>query len=283
MADNPSGFVSWGQQMQLTGDLEDQLYRRALDEASKTQKQAGAALDTSYAQARAANKSEVAGGGQALTTLNQTASYNDYLKLQQQAEQQAKKATISGGNTVSNLMRQQMASRPWGATANFDQGTQALLTRQAQLEQARTRNAQRDEGMYAASQKYAADQSAAADARTRAAKDRAQAEISQLTSDANTSNRGIAGDHRFQDGLAILKDPRSGWDIERLKYGQQMILDAGLAAAKRVMALGGSAEQARKAYEKVVDRREGIRGGHSSLVDDIGDVDALYIANMKGA
>lgn len=137
MADNnPSNFVSWGQQMGLTGDLEKTLYERALKAAQDEQSAAKSSLESAYGQARDANRQEVADTGAASTTLQQTGSYNDYLKHQAQAQAKAS-AALQGGNSVSTLMRQQLAPRAWGSTANFDQGTQALLQRQAQLEQQR--------------------------------------------------------------------------------------------------------------------------------------------------
>lgn len=282
MADNnPSNFVSWGQQMGLTGDLERTLYERALKAAQDEQGAASSSLESAYGQARDANRQEVANTGTATTTLQQTGSYNDYLRHQAQAQAKAT-AALQGGNSVSTLMRQQLAPRAWGSTANFDQGTQALLQRQAQLEQSRAVSAGGDERMFAARQKYVADQEAAKTAAQRALAAKNAEEIARLTSGANTTNKGVYGDQRYQQGMDVLRDYRTGWDIERLRYGQQLILDAAVAAAKRVMQLGGSREQAKKAYDNVIGRTEGIRGAHRSEVDDLGDSDVLFTDYMKG-
>lgn len=137
MANTPSDFVSWGQQVALTGDLERQLYERALKAAQDEQKAAGTALESAYGETRDANKAEIAESGYAKSAINETGSYNEYLRRQQEAKSKAQSA-LQGGNSVSSLMRRQYAPQAWGGAAKFDEGTQALLQRQAQLEKQRT-------------------------------------------------------------------------------------------------------------------------------------------------
>lgn len=168
MPDNnsPSDFVSWGQQLALTGDEEERLYNKALAEAQREQQAAGASLEGAYGQATDANKREIADTGAAATTVSQTGSYNDYLKHQQAAQAKAQAALTGGGNSVSNLMRQQLAPQAWGSTAKFDSGTQALLQRQAQLERSRARVATNQQGMWAAEQQRLAAAGTAKDEAT---------------------------------------------------------------------------------------------------------------------
>lgn len=161
----PSDFQSWNDYLDLNGEQEQQLMQRAVDEANASQEQANKALNRGMEEARAAQLREARGGNVATTTLSSTGSYQDYLRLKTQANEQYSRAML-GGDAVSSNARARMAASSGVASEWVRRGDQ-LQQRAEQLAKRSTEGAA-GATRIAGEQKKAKDDAAAADAARRA-------------------------------------------------------------------------------------------------------------------
>lgn len=185
MADGPSNFVSWQDQLGLTGEQEQRLLDQAMADANATQDQARRSLERSADEARNAQLAEARGGGVATTTLSSTGSYRDYLALKTKANEQYLAAQRSG-NAVGSMVRRARAQAAGVNEAWTAQGD-ALEARQEQLGAASTAGA-------AGATRLAGEERARAEAKAQEEKDRqAAGERAQATAAGLAYRKWIEG------------------------------------------------------------------------------------------
>lgn len=166
MADSPSGFRSWQDELNLNGEQEQRLLDNALAEASKTRGQAGNELTAAQNEAGAAQTREArSAGGVATTTLSMTGSYGDYQRLLGQANEQYQ-AAVQGQSGVAGMIRRSRAQSS-GVAAEWVQHGDELEARQQRMEAESAAGA-------TSTTKYVADEKARAEKAALDAKNRGE-------------------------------------------------------------------------------------------------------------
>lgn len=211
MAADNSSFQSWNDYLNLNGDQEKQLLDNAMAGANATRDHAGQLLNRARVEADDGNQA-----------LSATGSYQDYLRLKTQADQQYL-AAQNGGNRIASLARQQQArqsgvSDEWTAQGNALEYRQNVLSERAQADIATKTKAGDDTKSYYAKQASDKAQREADDATSKAAY--RQALLTKMKNDWLAQDQR----HRAMGGLGAFnpfKDGTQGFGGEFNPFGFQ--------------------------------------------------------------
>lgn len=238
MADGPSTFRSWQDELNLNGEQEQQYLDRALAEAQQSRAAAGGELDQAGNEARLAQDTEARDRGVTTTNVTNTGSYRDYLALKVKAEGQYKRA-VTGEKGVTGMIRRQRAQAAGVNEAWTQQGDQMEVREKSALDEsaAGATNANR----LAGEAKLRADQKATDEkARTQeldALTNRHRENVYRKYMDAHANGGGTEDRTRYAQMLSGAIDEgwklpgqtteqkgnapvdRRGWGIERDAWG----------------------------------------------------------------